>query len=96
MTPIDAAIIHAAITPQNFLSQENSEQARREDQEEQSRLEAELRRLEQRKREIRSEMSGYDSRLRHDARFPDSAEESAAEGTRNDRLSLDGDEPPVR
>lgn len=80
---------------------ERLEQAWREDQEEHSRLEAqlqklELRKLELRKLELRSESPGDDSRLRHDARFPDSADEDAGAGTRNDRLSPNGDEPPVR
>ena len=91
MTPI-----HAAMNTQDFLHQAHLEQAWLEDQEDHSRLEAELQRLEQRKRELRSEMPVYDSRLRRDARFPDSVAEGAGVATRNDRLSLDGDEPPVR
>lgn len=78
------------------LNQERLERTWIEHKEERSFLEAELRRLKQRKLELWSEMPGYDSRLRHDARFPDSAGEDAGAGIRSDRLSLDGDEPPVR
>ncbi len=81
MTPIPAAII----TPEAL------EQAWLKDKEEHCRLEAELRKL-----EMQREVPDYDSRLRHDARFPDSTTEDVGGSTRNDRLSLDGDEPPVR
>ncbi len=91
MTPIRTEID----TP-GLLDQECLEQAWFEDKEEHSRLEAELRKLEQRKRQLRSEMPDYDSRLRHDSRFPDSVVEDAGAAARSDRLSLDGDEPPVR
>jgi hypothetical protein len=87
--------LHVAISTPELLSQGNLEQAWLEDQEEQSYLEAELGRLEQRKQKLRSEMPGYDARIRHDSRFPDSVVEDAGAGTHNDRLSLDGDEPPV-
>jgi len=63
---------------------------------EQESLEAEIRRLELRRLELRNETPGYDSRLRHDARFPDSVAEDAGASTHDDRLSLNGDEPPIR
>ncbi len=86
---------------QESLEEKWEERSWREDQEEHTRLKAETHRLERRSLELRSlelrnKTPGYDARLRHDVRFPDSVAEDAGAGMPDDRLSLDGDEPPVR
>ena len=95
MTPTPDIIDTPDHSKQEHVDDTHLEPAWHEDKEEHLRLEAEIRRLELRKLELQREMPGYDSHLRHDARFPDSAAEGA-DALQDGRLSLDGDEPPVR